>query len=185
MLDRGVVGAIGRELARPCNSGTSAPCVRRLDEPLASRAGVALRGEVVERAVDVTERSASARAMEMRLDDRVATCREIPRAGEPRDRVGFEVQLRDRVVFDDLRGRRQSRALRIERARHTRYTRKAERPEREIDEVRPEIDHTAAARELDIPKPRLVGPVGVVKHEVDRVDVSELAGVYELMDALH
>ena len=46
-----------------------------------------------------------------------------------------------------------------------------------------EVDHTAAARQRGIAGPRLVRPVGVVEDEVDRIDVTELAGVGERLHA--
>ncbi len=124
-------------------------------------------------------------AVEGGRDDGVAAGLQAPRAGELHGGAGLEREGRDRVILDPVVPAAERLAAGEQPCRQVGDRGEAEHPQGEVDEVDAEIHDAAAARERRIVEPRLVGPVGVVEDEIDRVDAPQLARLHQLADAAH
>src|SRR5882672_975005 len=179
-----VEGGAPRELFRPCGCRAPAPGVGREHEGLPRGAAEEQRLEIVKGPVHVAERGAGLGSVERSLDDAILARGQPPRAGEldagpVREReLGGTVVLALLLTPERLAAREQPAGDAVDR-------RKVERPEREVGEVDAQVHQAPAPGEPGIVEPGLVRAVGVVEHEVDCVDLAELAGVDALLQLAH
>jgi len=168
---------------RPVECRRPAPRVRRRRQAFPRRPAEALGAEIIEGSLDVAERRATLGAVKGGGDDGILAGMQAPGTGEPHDRSGHESDGCACVVFGPAFGQRQ--AAGEQRTRNRLDGRKVQRPKREIDQVHAQIHHTAATGKCGIVEPRLVRSVAVVKNQIHRKDLAELALGDELANPLH
>ena len=86
--------------------------------------------------------------------------------------AAIQIQGRNRIILGRIGVGNERLALGEQARRGTDHCREIQHPQCEIDEMDAEINHASAPRQHWIVEPRLVGPVGVVKGELHRKDVS-------------
>src|SRR6185312_4774760 len=84
--------------------------------------------------------------------------------------------LHARVVLGQRDGRHEPLAVPVQLRVDAFHAGAPGHPHCKVDQVHAQVHHATAARLGDVVEPRLVGIAGVVKSQVDRINVTQFAG---------
>src|SRR5882724_10766240 len=174
--------ATARESSYPGVGCTSSPFVIVRSNCAASCPDAVLDGEVVEGTFHVTENYGSPSAVEGCLDDRILSRGEPPRTGDTHRSTRSQLHLGKRVVFQLAHWLAQRLSLGVQPAGHILDLGIPQSEQRQIQQMDAQIHDTTTARLLSIVEPGFIRAVGIVEHEVGRINIAETARARQLQE---